>query len=408
MSPLTFSRKPAGPGGVVYAPVDTARAAQPAAPAPGRRGGWQRVLFGPGNAGTTTPSARSGVWGQRQPLRTRALATLMWLLLVIAAGGGLLAILQVLRPAAAAPTGTTKSAVVTDPGAGAFATLFLQAWLPAGRGTERTLARFMSSVPDLTAVVPGRLVATGTTALSAQPVSGPAGTASPGYWSVTVAATVAAVRDDGSLTQLGLRYYQIPIASCGASGGPACPAGTASPGYSAVTAPAVVSGPGVYGSAGAAPGQAVTVTSAAGDTIARFLSAYLAGDGELARYCPSCSALPTPVMSHVDVTAISATGDQDLIQAAQSASPPAEGSQLAALVTARGVDTAGLTQVVSYPLLLVVRSGQWTVTGVTAAPPLAPTATSTPSTAGAPATSTPAPTTGSTSTTPPSPSATTR
>jgi hypothetical protein len=405
--PLKLGRRPTQPGPEFYAPARPDPQTQITDAEP-RRSGWRRVLFGPGNGGATAGPARSERWGQRQPLRTRALATLLWLLLAVAAGGGLLAILQAMRPAAAAPTSATKTNAVADPGAGAFGALFLQAWLPAGRGTERTLARFMPAVPDLTAVVPGTLVATGTTPVSVQPVPGPGGAATPGYWSVTVAATVAAVKGDGSLTQLGLRYYQIPVASCGVAGGPACPAGTSSPGYSAVAAPALVAGPGTYGSAGAAPGQTVTVTSAAGDTIARYLSAYLAGDGELARYCPTCTPLPAPVMTHVDVTAITATGDPNQIQAAQGASPPTEGSQLTVLVTARGVDTAGVVQTLSYPLQMVVRAGQWTVTGVTAAPPLAPIATATSSASTAPATSSPAPTTSSTSTTPPSPSATTR
>lgn len=359
---------------------------------PGGRTGIARVLLGPGQGGEKGAARTSrGLSGDRQPIRTRTVAVVLWTLLGVAVLGGLLGFSQLVKPTEGPKAAPLAAITVPDAGAGGFAALFMQTWLPTGQGTERSLQRFMNDIPDLGGVTPNRLLASSTTPVQISPAG------APGYWSVTVAVNAFAVKDDKTTVPVGLRFYQVPVAACGSvSGSPSCPPGTASPGYTVVAAPSLVAGPGGYKASETDSGKVIAVNSPPGDTVRRFLAAYLAGDGELARYCPTCAPLAAPVLSRVDVTEMRATGDSQQVDSVESGTIPAEGTELMVQATARGVDSAGVAQALSYPLRLVVRANQWTVAAVTAAPPLAPpkTGTSSASTsAPAPSSSSPAPAT---------------
>ncbi len=92
----------------------------------------------------------------------------------------------------------------------------------------------------------------------------------------------------------------------------------------------------------------------------RFLAAYLAGDGELARYTAPASRIvavqPPPFVS------------VEVLKAGFGDAP--DGFQQVAMVV-RATDAAGRIQVLEYALTVVQRDGRWEVSELLPAPTLA-------------------------------------
>lgn len=284
-------------------------------------------------------------------LRVRAAVLALWLLVGVAAAGGIFAALLG-RPAKATAAATVPPSPVGPAG---WAQLYVAAFLAAGDTTSASLSPFLADPPSLSGVNSNTLAASSTVALDAT-------VAGPQYWSVTVAAQVeGASPSGGDWRPLGVRYYTVGVVD---------QAGR----YIATGLPAEVAAP----AAAATPKLALPLPSAPApgdpqvDTVAHFLQAFLCGQGELSRYTPAGSSLrpvTPPPFQTVTLTGIA--------KRSQRPSPTtAAFTWVDAQVNA--TDPAGRTEQLAYTFELDHQAGQWVVSALLAAPPLA--ATSTPTT----------------------------
>jgi len=239
-----------------------------------------------------------------------------------------------------------------------FADAFLTVYL-SGAGSEE-LADYTSATID-PSPVPAIVVKTAV--WSTQPV--PSGFANIDYWSVVVGAFV---KPAGQPPQI--RHYQLPVAVINGT-------------LRAVSAPALINGPDL----GFDPELAYPHQLGAGnelyDTVAGFLTAWLAGGAELQRYSASPAVRPfTPApFSTVQVTSISA---EAAIPAA-----PAPGFIARILVNATARDAGPASSDLTYPLTVSFQGGKWFIAEVDLTPKLAgritPAASASPTTAPPPA-----------------------
>jgi len=175
---------------------------------------------------------------------------------------------------------------------------------------------------------------------------------SPGYWSVTVAAEVMAADKAGGWAAAGTRFYLVAVAVTPAGGALVA---TGLPAQ--VSAPPLARSPRlVYQPVGA------TVPPDLGDSVERFVAAYVAGDGELARYVAPGSPLrpvrPAPY-AKVEISSVALDG------------PVVPGGPVRVMATVRATDPDGRVALLSYPLALASRDGRWEGTELLAVPPLA-------------------------------------
>ncbi len=258
----------------------------------------------------------------------------------------LAAAVALLRP----PPRATAAVKVPEPTVGAqgFAELYVAAYLSAGKGSEESLRAFYPVAVDLGDVAPGGLYAGRTTAIEAREVQHR-------YWAVTVGAEIL-YPQGGGMVSAGVRFYQVGVARVGEA-------------YVATSLPAEVPTP----APGRGPKLAVPSMDRPGRddpvaaAVARFASAFLGADGELARYTAPGSTLravrPAPFRS-VEVTGLA---DRDIERDVGGA--PAKAKEVLAEV--KGTDANGRAQVMNYSLELVQRAGRWEVTKLLAGPPLA-------------------------------------
>ncbi|MEU2674601.1 conjugal transfer protein [Streptomyces sp. NPDC007164] len=287
-----------------------------------------------------------------------------WALLV--AGPVLAGWALVSRPAAAPAAAPVRqeqpAAGQSAAGPGGFAELFVSAYLAAGEGTEEALAPFLPNARDVSLTAdPGVQRAQEVAAVRVRLVSS-------GYWSVTVAGRVApAGAPDGKKKpdEVGtgsgpvLRYFQVPVRT--GTGGA----------LAAAALPAEVSAP----LSGEAPvlayGQSVPVRSSdpAGQTLAGFFAAYLAGSGELDRYLSPSTALaavsPAPY-TQVEVDRLAEVGTND----PGSALPQSDGARRQLLVDITASDTGGQKRPLTYAITITARDGRWEIASVEGAPVL--------------------------------------
>ncbi|MEW1892315.1 conjugal transfer protein [Streptomyces sp. NPDC085659] len=317
---------------------------------PGEAGGW--ALGSLGAAANAVTVLRRTTWT------------------LIVAGPVLTVWVLVSRPAPVAPVVAVRQeqpAVGQSAGPGGFAELFVSAYLAAGEGTEDSLAPFLPTARDVTLrAAPGAQRAQELAAVKVREVSG-------GYWSVTVAARVVphgatdtkAKPEGGSEagsapSRAVLRYFQVAVRS-GAGGA-----------LSAAALPAEVAAP-VSGEAPAlAYGQSVPVPAAdpAGQTLAGFFAAYLAGSGQLDRYLSpgtTLSAVSPAPYSRVEVAQVAETGTNDP-GAQQSTS--ADGARRELLVQVAATDAAGQERPLVYAIAITARDGRWEIGSVEGAPVL--------------------------------------
>ena len=97
------------------------------------------------------------------------------------------------------------------------------------------------------------------------------------------------------------------------------------------------------------------------ETVGRFVAAFLAGDGELARY----AAPTTPIAAVQPAPFVTA----EVLEAGLVDTP--DGSHQVAVVV-RATDAAGRVQVLEYHLIVGQREGRWEVSELLPAPLLAP------------------------------------
>lgn len=314
----------------------------------GEQGGW--VTVSPGALANLSAVLR---WGA-------------WLLLLAGPLLGLAALLRPIPAAGVAPSAAkASSAVVRDTaGPAGFAQLYVAAYVEAGKGSEASLAPYYPLMRDISLEAKAgaqhaeRLAAVRVTQVSS------------GYWSVTVAARITsaakasvAEKNDEAGSVAVLRYFQVPVRAAGSGGG-----------YAAAALPAEVAAPAVN-SDGPQLGYGTPVPADAHDaavaTISDFLTAYLAGSGELDRYLSPGTDLtavsPAPYR-RVRVTQL-AERDGDFAAVA----PATEGVRRDLLVGVAATGMDGQVRPLTYALALQARDGRWEIAALDAAPVLSTT-----------------------------------
>lgn len=286
---------------------------------------------------------RAGVPPALQLLGVRAASVGLWVLVILGALAGLASFFV-----RQAPAGASAPKVAERPpsiGAEGFAELYVATYLSeAGAGDATGAAKAFYPVQvDLREMQARALYVAQTVALEASELG-------EGYWSVTVGARVLAAAGAGGYQPLETRAYQVGVARS-VSGYVA----TSLPAQVPMPAAAVVPklrGPGLNSPAQDEPTVAAT----------RFFAAFLAGDGELARYVSPDSEMrairPAPYAT-ITLRRVSIEEHDD-----------AEGARLVRAEVA-ATDAAGRTQILGYSLELARREGRWEVRRLLTAPPLA-------------------------------------
>ncbi|MEU4616642.1 conjugal transfer protein [Streptomyces umbrinus] len=234
------------------------------------------------------------------------------------------------------PTAVRTTAVAADPSG--YAQLFVSTWLRSsaddGSTAQARLAQSMApgvELPDPAADAQSKpqLV---TAVRSAQ--------RSDGAWSVTVAAQYA----DGVV-----RYYALPVAAdrAGAS-------------FSVTGAPGVVAGPALA----EVPTSPYGVSVPEGDlasALGQFLTAYLAGSGEVDRYL--APGVHLTAVSPAPYTAVTVKQVSAVEEAAAAERVPADGTKVRVLARVEAQDVGGRWPL-AYELALTTRSGRWEVSAL--------------------------------------------
>ncbi|GGV63342.1 hypothetical protein GCM10010277_69430 [Streptomyces longisporoflavus] len=236
---------------------------------------------------------------------------------------------------APSPERTAQTASVADPSG--YVAEFVDAWLRSSEDASSAASRRAQSMaPDVTlpsldedAPAPRRV-----TPVRSAPREG-------GRWSVTVAAQYADA----------VRYFAVP-AIAAADGGS----------FAVTAAPALVAAPAEH----PMPEPAYKVTVEEGPlttTAGEFLSAYLAGRGEVSRYLA-----PGVKLSAVSPAAATEIEVQDVAAREQSAAGvkvPRDGTRVHVLVTVEARGKSGRWPL-AYELTLTARGGRWEIAALEA------------------------------------------
>ena len=273
----------------------------------------------------------------------------LWLLVVSGPVAAVLLATQVSAFGGRLETVTGQVAVEVAPdttGVEGFAELFVVAFLGAGEDSAEALAPFLGGA-SLDGVTDGSWFATRTISLGAREIG-------PGYYAVTIATEVVAAdsESDGQPVWIpvGMRFYTVGVAET-------------ETGWAVTGLPTLVAAPTRavppellvqrFGGLDGAPGLE--------EMVPRFLAAFLAGDGELARYtAPSSDIVAVQPPPFVNV---------EILKAGFVDTP--DGSLQVAVIV-RATDTAGRVQVLQYALVVEQRDGRWEVSELLLAPPLKP------------------------------------
>lgn len=314
------------------------------------------------------PPPTGNEWTRGQQLATTAVAALLWVAVACGPVALLLHGVVASRPAEAVATTTTDPDVTAaQRRAEEFGVRVVTAWLEARRGQEDLIRALL---PEAGAF---RLPESGLKVSDSMAVDSVS--SGEGLWAVTVAATV----DDTRM--VSRRFFTIPVKVSGQT-------------VVAVSLPREVPGPQL---AAAAPeldyGVALASSSALFSTAGEFLAAYIAGQGDVARFIS-----PGADIRAVAPAPFTAVEIKDIAAHSEVPGTPRDGVQLDILVTAAA--HVGPQQVsVQYPLTLTVRAGRWEVAAIRDVPLMAvkqPSATASASQAPA-ASSSPSPVNPSTS-----------
>ncbi|GAB4087263.1 hypothetical protein GCM10028784_38930 [Myceligenerans cantabricum] len=345
---------------------------------------WQITQDGSAGAqpGPTPPSDDAAPpqvveWSQGPALASKAWTALLVLAL---ATGPIALVWTVLRPAPeSGVSGISTADQAATAAAGERAVELTETWLRADRDDQ-------ALVSSLTEASVGTLPATGLTIRDSSVAEvrpgepGPSGTT----WMVTVGVDVAepapgqavpandegsgegsSSRDGGSggsseedaeepVLVWVRRYFQVPVTV-------QQPTDEDEPlTVAALALPAPVSGP---ASSADIPGldypRTIPITSAAGESVAAFLGALVAGDGEITRYVqPGAKIDPVTPPPYTEVSVTSIGGSHDITD------NPADGEGTHALVTAELTRPDGEKTTAQYVLTLIARDGRWEVSGL--------------------------------------------
>ncbi len=280
-------------------------------------------------------------WTGASAVTTKAVTGVLWCALL--AGPAALAF----HFTTTAPAPQVVQADTTDPltaertAVSGFAEDFVVTWLTTPRGQEKALDRFVADAATITLPEkPWAVSDPATTAITS--------TDQAGVWAVTVAATVYEGKD-----QLPVRrYFQVPVRYRDTA-------------LSAASLPAPI----------AAPTQAepdrldyryrATITDPVAAAANDFLSALLAGSGDVARYISpgsEISAITPPPYTTVVIEDVMVTEEP------LDGTSPADGTESHLLVSATVTAQAKQDVSVQYALTLAARDGRWEVKAIDLAP----------------------------------------
>ncbi|MFE2270700.1 conjugal transfer protein [Streptomyces lavendulae] len=315
-----------------------------------------------------------GVGGWSTGAQANSAALMRWLVWGLIALGpllGALAYLSVPTTSAAPAPKTAPSAPAASGGQGAagFASLFVAAYLSAGRGDESKLAAYYPPAGSLQLDgVSGQRRGEQLTVVRLRQTD-------TAVWSVTVAARVTgAMPTSTPSTQPGaspspsaatevVRYLQVPVATAPGAGGATA--------YTALALPAEV----------AAPERAKTPELAYGamrpalptdprtQAVTSFLSAYLTKAGaELDRYLAPGTRLAAPSPAPYSGVAVDQFAAEGETGGEPVVSVPGDGTTLRLLVTLRATGQDGVRLPLTYALTLKARAGRWEIASLDGAP----------------------------------------
>lgn len=285
-------------------------------------------------------------WTRGQQLATTATRVVLWGMVAcapLALGVGAVALSAAARPA---PQSTIAAAPTEPPGrlqATGMAEHAVMAWLGASRGSEHQVSGLLPSA-DLPA--------------KGLNVSAPGAVDSVwdgSAWIVTVGVTVTSdvPTDQGATTQtVHRRFFQVPVAV------------DADGILSVLMLPAEVAGPTTAApSSGAGFRSTVPSTHPVAVAAVDFLTALLAGGGDITRYISPESGIravtPAP---YVFLTVESVMADH------APATSPAEGDSVVVMVRTRALDATESATRFDYVLAMSLRSSRWEITEIKGSP----------------------------------------
>ncbi|MCF4120417.1 conjugal transfer protein [Antribacter sp. KLBMP9083] len=286
-------------------------------------------------------------WTQGPALVTKAWA--IGLALAIAAGPIALAWV-LLRPATTGPATTGGGAdYAASAAAGERATELVETWLRADRDDQQL-------VDSLTSAPVGQLPDTGLTIRD----SSVASVAQTGdqNWSVTVGVDVAepapgaAPPAEGQAPALVWvrRYFRVPVHVAVSEEALA---------VEALALPAPVPAPATAEAPDLDYPHTISPTSAAGESVASFLAAMVAGQGEISRYTRPGAAIAA--VTPAPYTAVAVKG---LVGSHEISDDPADGDGSYVLATVDLTRPDGQKTTAQYAVTLIARDGRWEVAGL--------------------------------------------
>ncbi|WIV61867.1 conjugal transfer protein [Amycolatopsis nalaikhensis] len=230
-----------------------------------------------------------------------------------------------------------------------WAEMYVRSWLSATRDDSAEIEVFYppGMTPQRTA---GTQVPVDTAVVAAT-------SSAPGVWSIVVVADVLVLRPDGKRTAY-LLCAQVAMAGTGDA-------------YTATSLPSPVACPSTLGGVELAYDEVTDPAGPIGQSVAGFLVAYLAGQGQLDRFVSPGASLGLPKLAPpfaaVQVVEVRTHEKFEPGQAAR----PLDGTAVHGLVRASAWGAAGQSTPVDYALTLVARAGRWEINRIDPAPLLA-------------------------------------
>jgi hypothetical protein len=255
--------------------------------------------------------------------------------------------LIVLHPAGAPPTrdGGAPAPSASPEG---WAEMYVRAWLSATRDDSAELEVFYP--PGMKSQrAAGTQVPVDTAVVSA---TSPA----PGVWSVVVVGDVLVLQPDGKRAA-SLLCAQVAMAGTGDA-------------YVAASLPSPVACPGTLGAAVLVYDEVADPAGPIGQSVAGFLGAYLAGQGQLDRFVSPGASLGLPKPAPFAAMQVAEVRTHEKFEPGQAARP-VDGTIIHSLTRAWGWDATGQNTLVDYALTLVARAGRWEINRIDPAPLIA-------------------------------------
>lgn len=252
--------------------------------------------------------------------------------------------LVALRPAGAPPMrdGGAPASSATPEG---WAEMYVRSWLSATRDDSAGLETFFPAGAKLQRAS-GTQVPVDTAVVSAV-------SPSPASWSVVVDADVLVLQPDGR-RRTSLLCAQVAMA--GTDGA-----------YVATALPSPVACPGTLGAVALAYAEVADPAGPIGQSIAGFLAAYLAGQGQLDRFVSPGASLAPPLPPPFAAVQPVELRTHEKFEPGQAARPT-DGTAVHVLVRAGAFDATGQNTPVDYALTLVARAGRWEINRIDPAP----------------------------------------